>query len=184
MGSTIPGGRQAMIAPEVLDALLVSGATAEMIVAAVKADAALEQATIDARRAKDAARQRRHRESRDVTVTNSDSTDLPSPQSPPNKVSPDPFKITPPIPPKPSSRGSRLPSDFSVPGDWIEWAIAKRCWSRPDAQDEGEIFVRYWQAKPGKDAVKLDWFKTWQNWVGNSRRQSAQMASGGWDGMP
>ncbi len=171
-----------MIAPEVLDALLAHGATAEMIVAAVKADAVVEQAAIDARRAKDADRQRRHRSSRVVTVTNGDTL---SPQSPPDKVSPDPFKITPPIPPKPSSRGSRLASNFEAPGDWIDWAMAKRNWSRADAIEESENFARHWQSKPGKDAVKLDWFKTWQNWVTNSRRQASQMASsGGWDGMP
>lgn len=58
-----------MIRPEVLDALLAAGATAEMIVAAVKADAAIEASRLTERRTKDADRQRRHRRSRRVTVT-------------------------------------------------------------------------------------------------------------------
>lgn len=65
--------------PEVLDALLAAGATAEMIVAAVKADMADDERRRDAKRAGDAERQRRsrsnrrpHRVSRDVTVTECD----------------------------------------------------------------------------------------------------------------
>lgn len=162
-----------MIASEVLDALLDAGATAEMIVAAVKADAAKDAARLEEKRANDRERQRRHRGSRDVTQCHSDNADTPSPLSPPLKVSPDPFKITPPISPQPLSRASRLPTDFEAPKAWIEWAMTKRGWGRADATDEAECFVRYWQAKAGRDAAKLDWFKTWQNWATNSRRRSA-----------
>ncbi len=55
------------IQPAVLDALLAAGATAEMIVAAIKADAAEGEARKAAKRVKDAERQRRHRASRSVT---------------------------------------------------------------------------------------------------------------------
>jgi hypothetical protein len=64
-----------LIAQEVLDALLAHGATAEMIVAAVKADNAKTEQAIEDRRAKDRERQRRHRLSRDVTVTPRDERD-------------------------------------------------------------------------------------------------------------
>ena len=53
-----------VIRAEVLDALLEAGASAEMIVAAVKAAASAEETRRDERRAKDAARQRRVREAR------------------------------------------------------------------------------------------------------------------------
>jgi hypothetical protein len=73
-----------MIRAEVLDALLEAGASAEMIVAAVKAAATAEDAKRDARRAKDAARQRRVRqtraaaaESRPRRVTPRDGADAP-----------------------------------------------------------------------------------------------------------
>lgn len=55
-----------MIAPEVLDALLACGATAEMIVAAVKADAACDAAQDDKRLAKDRDRKRVERAARRV----------------------------------------------------------------------------------------------------------------------
>ena len=81
-----------MIRPEVLDALLEAGASAEMIVAAVKAAALAEDAKRGERRAKDAARQRRVRgiraasaESRAAPVTPRDGAD-----SPPNDINSNP----------------------------------------------------------------------------------------------
>lgn len=69
-----------------------------------------------------------------------------------------------------SPRAARLPNDWTCPSDWIEWAVNLRQWHPADAEAESEIFANYWQAKAGKDACKLDWRKTWQNWVRNSRR--------------
>lgn len=71
-----------------------------------------------------------------------------------------------------SKRAMRLADDFVVPDDWIEWALAERKWSDADARAEAASFCDYWQAKSGRDAVKLDWLKTWRNWVRNSRRAS------------
>jgi ribosomal protein L19E len=64
-----------------LDALLAAGATAEQIVALVKADMAEREKSDEKRRAKDRERQqrKRHAESRGVTRTNADSRD-PSPK--------------------------------------------------------------------------------------------------------
>jgi hypothetical protein len=67
-------------------------------------------------------------------------------------------------------RGHRLPADFTLPSDWRDWAVSKRKWEPSVAAEEGEAFAAYWQAKSGADATKMDWFKTWQNWVRNSRR--------------
>jgi len=63
--------------------------------------------------------------------------------------------------------------------------MKKRGWSREEAVDECECFIRYWQAKPGREACKLDWPKTWQNWVVNSRRQAMPQGPpvAAWDGM-
>lgn len=86
-----------------------------------------------------------------------------------------------------TSRGSRLPDDFDPPAEWIEWAMKKRSWHREEALDECECFVRYWQARPGREACKLDWSKTWQNWVTNSRRVAStqkQDLAATWDFMP
>jgi hypothetical protein len=69
-----------------------------------------------------------------------------------------------------TARAHRLPDDWTPPDDYIEWASDARRWQPDDARQEAEIFANYWQAKSGKDACKLDWRKTWQNWVRNSRR--------------
>lgn len=66
--------------------------------------------------------------------------------------------------------GSRLPPDFEMPDDWLQWAMAERHWDAVDAQAEAASFIDYWHAKPGREAAKLDWHATWRNWVRNSRR--------------
>lgn len=69
-----------------------------------------------------------------------------------------------------SNRGHRLPLDWEPPEDWIQWACDQRRWQPHDAREEAEIFANYWQARSGQGAVKLDWRKTWQNWVRSSHR--------------
>lgn len=163
-----------------LDALLESGATAEQIVALVKVDLIDRERAADERRAKDAARQsrKRHAESRGVTRSHADTDGqdvTPSLEVSPGNPLPNPTP-TPPYSPPASRRGTRLAPDFEPPEDWIEWAMKKRGWSRAAAVEESECFTRHWQAKPGRDACKLDWRKTWQNWVVNSRRQNRASA--------
>lgn len=62
-------------------------------------------------------------------------------------------------------KGTRLPNDFVAPPEWIDWACQKRRWSPQEAKEVAEEFCRYWQARSGKEATKLDWYKTWQNRV-------------------
>lgn len=71
-------------------------------------------------------------------------------------------------PPSPSvktpPRGSRLPEDWQPNEDQIAYASQKGL-----AQDEitriANDFADYWIAKAGRDAVKVDWNRTWQKWV-------------------
>jgi hypothetical protein len=152
------------------------------------AELAAHQRSLDEKRTKDRERQQRHRLSRDVTVTSGDEA-LPDVTPSPDKSAPQtPLQNNPiPSPPfkSPSSqkRGTRLADNFEPPEDWIVWAEQKRGWGREEAIDECECFIRYWQAKPGRDACKLDWPKTWQNWVVNSRRPERETAAHAWDGM-
>jgi hypothetical protein len=96
-----------MIRPEVLDALLAAGATAEMIVAAVKADARQEDAKLQEKREADAARQRKSRQNRklghvkshDVTVTPRDICDAPPPNDIYSNPPPEPSGAKAPVPP-------------------------------------------------------------------------------------
>lgn len=64
---------------------------------------------------------------------------------------------------EPPKRGTRLPEPFIVTDEMRTWAH-ERC---PDADLdlETEKFVNYWSAKAGRDAIKLDWRRTWQNWL-------------------
>lgn len=73
-------------------------------------------------------------------------------------------------------RASRLPSDWTLPDDWAEWARAER----PDLDPVSTscAFRDYWVAKAGKDGRKADWLATWRNWVRNQRSMSAQRGAG------
>lgn len=63
-----------------------------------------------------------------------------------------------------AGRGTRLPDDFAMPGDWKAYATGKGH-SRTVVDREAEKFTLHWQTKTGKDATKIDWLKTWQKWV-------------------
>lgn len=61
-------------------------------------------------------------------------------------------------------RGSRLSPDFVLPDDWRDWATSEGM-TVSQADSEGLRFRDYWVAKPGREAVKMDWLATWRNWV-------------------
>lgn len=63
---------------------------------------------------------------------------------------------------KSSTRATRIPDDFAVTSEMVEWARDRA----PDVNGprETEKFINYWQAKSGKGATKRDWIRTWQNW--------------------
>lgn len=78
-----------------IDAMVASGCTPEQIAAVVKADMAERELRLASKRAGDAQRQRRHRMSRNVTVTERDENSIP-PLTPPDPQTPPP--ISPPNP--------------------------------------------------------------------------------------
>jgi hypothetical protein len=67
----------------------------------------------------------------------------------------------------PRRRATRIPDDFAVTPDMVEWARQRR--PDVDGRLETEKFVNYWGAKSGKDATKTDWVKTWRNWILNAK---------------
>lgn len=161
---------------ELLKRLIEAGTPAELV-----AEVAMlvgEVGALDRRRRSDRERQANLR--RNVTSRDTDDVTLQPGQDvtpcldkeiphTPKEIKPIP---SPPYrPPASQKRGSRLPDDFEPPEDWIAWAMAKRGWGRSEAIDECECFARHWQSKPGREATKLDWAKTWQNWAVNSRRK-------------
>ena len=70
---------------------------------------------------------------------------------------------------------SRLPEDWE-PSDELIAFMRKE---RPDLNPSHTImkFCNYWQSKSGKDATKLDWNKTFQNWVLAENERKAKPAS-------
>jgi hypothetical protein len=54
---------------------------------------------------------------------------------------------------------------------------------RPDLNPSHTImkFCNYWQSKSGKDATKLDWDKTFKNWVLQEKEGKAKPSSAGLD---
>nr|WP_235673159.1 helix-turn-helix domain-containing protein [Aeromonas veronii] len=74
-------------------------------------------------------------------------------------------------------RGTRLPNDWFLPAEWGRWASQETGWPRERILLEAATFADYWQSLPGAKATKLDWEKTWRNWVrraASSFRTSAQ----------
>lgn len=67
-------------------------------------------------------------------------------------------------------RGTRLPADWTLPDDWLAWALNERREFTGQAMRKvGEAFGDHWRAATGKNATKLDWQATWRNWVRNQR---------------
>jgi len=64
------------------------------------------------------------------------------------------------------TRATRIPTDFSVSREMRNWAAL----NHPDVDlDKATLnFVDYWETKP-KNNTKLDWVRTWQTWIRNTR---------------
>ena len=67
---------------------------------------------------------------------------------------------------------TRLPSDWEPSEELIAFARKER----PDLNLRTTImsFMNYWHAKAGQDATKLDWDKTFKNWVLKEKQGSAK----------
>jgi len=109
-----------LIGPEILDALLEAGASAEAIVAAVKAAAGTEAKRREERRARDAERQRRRRSrnrpSRAVTPSHADAGVTPRDPAPPNE------NISNPPPPRSSGEDLTPELEARIVATWNETA--------------------------------------------------------------
>jgi uncharacterized protein YdaU (DUF1376 family) len=69
-------------------------------------------------------------------------------------------------PPAASARGTRLPADWRLTTEQIEWAIgAQPTWDAEHALKVAESFRDHWRSVAGQRGVKLDWDATWRNWV-------------------
>lgn len=62
-----------------------------------------------------------------------------------------------------TKRGTRIPDDFTVTASMVDWA--RENVPLVDGKRSTDRFVNYFQAKTGRDATKLDWERTWRNWL-------------------
>lgn len=75
----------------------------------------------------------------------------------------------------PRKRGTRIPDDFMVTPDMVAWARERA--PHVDGRYETEKFINHWSSKPGRDATKLDWVKTWKNWMLTAAERAPSRAS-------
>ncbi len=60
-----------------------------------------------------------------------------------------------------TQRASRIPEDFEVTAEMLEWAASEV--PGLDVRWHTEEFRDYWRGVPGQRGVKLDWVGTWRN---------------------
>ncbi len=65
--------------------------------------------------------------------------------------------------PEKSKRAQRLPEGWTPTADDVAWANKEA--PGLNLERELEKFSDYWLGKAGRDAAKLDWSRTWRNWV-------------------
>lgn len=85
-------------------------------------------------------------------------------------------------------RGTRLPEDWRPDSSDLTWAAERGYTDSLDWQLEEEKFRDYWLSQPGQRGVKLDWQRTWRNWIRNAVQwkkerdaRSRRDQSGFWD---
>jgi hypothetical protein len=80
----------------------------------------------------------------------------------------------------PSKRGSRLPEDWTLPPDWLAWALAEfPAWTDAHARSQGDRFKDYWISVPGKGGCKVRWEATWRNWCRSAIAQPGRVNGNG-----
>lgn len=75
--------------------------------------------------------------------------------------------------PSESSRATRLPEDFIPTPEMRKWFAEEKLHLAIDARIEHEKFVNYWVGCPGVKGRKLDWPRTWKNWMWSAAERQA-----------
>lgn len=81
---------------------------------------------------------------------------------------------------KSSKRGTRLPDDWKPSDKLMGWALGENIDSLTIERETAK-FKDWWPAQPGQKGVKLDWDRTWKNWLrtAKERQQTNRPRSGG-----
>jgi hypothetical protein len=75
--------------------------------------------------------------------------------------------------------GTRLPEDWTLPPDWLDWVKLRFVATDCQIATEAEKFRDYWHAKAGRDATKVDWPATWRTWWNNGFHKIPRRAAPG-----
>ncbi|MCF3939930.1 hypothetical protein [Gordonia tangerina] len=75
----------------------------------------------------------------------------------------------------PRNRGTRLHEEW-MPEKSVIDEMRGEC-PNIDLEAEHRKFVDYWMSKSGKDATKVDWNRTWRNWIRNARPRPQSRAA-------
>jgi uncharacterized protein YdaU (DUF1376 family) len=75
-----------------------------------------------------------------------------------------------------AKRATRLPEDWMPARDDQLFAIENGL-SPERVNEELQKFRNYWLSKAGRDATKLDWSRTWQNWILNAKGPRNEQAN-------
>lgn len=74
-----------------------------------------------------------------------------------------------------TAKATRIPDGFYPTPEMQEWFKQEGLTSQiPNPRVEHEKFCDYWGAKGGADARKVDWVKTWRNWMRNAAERSGK----------
>lgn len=63
-----------------------------------------------------------------------------------------------------SAHATRLPENWTLPDSWATWALENGL-PRDRLESTETRFRNYWLSTSGRHAAKLDWQRTWQNWI-------------------
>ena len=76
---------------------------------------------------------------------------------------------------KPSRpKGRRWGNDETVPEEWKDKLQVE--FPNVDVELEARKFQNYWISKSGKDATKVDWKKTFENWIISENQRTGKAA--------
>jgi len=75
-------------------------------------------------------------------------------------------KPTIPTVPTKSKRGSRLQEDWQPSSTLLTWTAKE--FPSVDVALETDKFIDYWLSRAGAGAVKIDWDRTYRNWIRNA----------------
>lgn len=73
-----------------------------------------------------------------------------------------------------TATGTRLPEDFMPDEKMRAWFAEEKLAAAIDGRIEHEKFVNYWVGCPGAKGRKLDWPRTWKNWMWSAAERAGR----------